>query len=214
MARVRQEKRDSLVLTLKGALTLFLILFMIHLSYAGPPVVDKQAGPEKALKKTEKNEASAEKKEAKIEEQYVYSPVGKTDPFESFLSSGKGARGATSSGGKDPEWPDGKGEILKEGPKTELQKIEIFNLTLTAVIKGEGKNWAMVRDPKGRGYFLKKGTKIGTGRGEVDKIMCVEKETHFGLESVRKVVIKEPYLNRDRNIEYRYIEMEMPFATK
>jgi len=207
-----------------------MILLMLQLSYAGPPVVDKQAGPEKALTNTEKREVSpgkeqaqAEKKEAcaekeqtkiKKQAQYVYSPAGKTDPFESFLLSGKGTRGATSVGERDSGWPEGKGDILQEEPKTELQKLEISNLTLTAVIKGEVKNWAMVRDPKGRGYFLKKGTKIGTGRGEVDKIECIETETDFGKESVRKVIIKEPYLNRDRNIEYRSIEMELPYTTK
>jgi hypothetical protein len=189
---------------------------MFQVLYAAPQVVDTQAGPKDALKKAEAKAGSAEREQEKPEKRakYVYSPAGKTDPFESFITPGTGISGATIAGGRGLEWPEGKGEILKEGPKTELQTIEISSLTLTSIIKGEGKIWAMVRDSKGRGYFLEKGTKIGTGRGEVDKIECIEKETPFGIESMRKVVIKEPYLNREKNIEYRFIEMEMPYTMK
>ncbi len=84
---------------------------------------------------------------------------------------------------------------------------------MTAVIRGESKVWAMVIDPKGKGYFLEKGTKIGMHSGVVDEIICEERETAFGVEIVRKVIIKVPYRDRNRKIIYRSVEMEMPYAT-
>ena len=47
-------------------------------------------------------------------------------------------------------------------PRTELQKLELAQLTLTAIIRDGNKSWAMVRDESGMGYILKKGTAIGT----------------------------------------------------
>ncbi|RLI48243.1 MAG: hypothetical protein DRP09_21615, partial [Candidatus Thorarchaeota archaeon] len=96
-------------------------------------------------------------------------------------------------------------------PKTELQRISISKLTLTAIIKGQTKTWAMVSDQKGRGYRLEKGTYIGKNGGVVDTIISEEKMTSFGRQSVRKITIKEPYINRDQNLDYRFIEMEMPY---
>ena len=103
--------------------------------------------------------------------------------------------------------------IESQEPQTELERIELQKLTLTAVIKGKNKVWAMVIGPKGRGYFLEKGTKIGTHSGVVDEIVYDEKRTDFGVEIIRKVVIKIPYRNRNREIIYRSVEMEMPLKT-
>lgn len=72
-------------------------------------------------------------------------------------------------------------------PKTELQKLNISQLTLTAIIQSNGKSWAMVRDEKGMGYILKKGTLIGTMGGRVSKISGTKKS----------VEIKEPYLPKN-----------------
>jgi hypothetical protein len=69
----------------------------------------------------------------------------------------------------------------------------------------------MVSDQSGRGYRLEKGTYIGKKGGVVDKIISEEQMTSFGKQSVRKITIKEPYINRDQNLDYRIIEMEMPY---
>ena len=58
---------------------------------------------------------------------------------------------------------------LKE-PRTELQKLDLSQLTLTAIVKDKGKDWAMVRDPRGMGFILKKGIAIGTNGGVIKKI--------------------------------------------
>lgn len=93
-------------------------------------------------------------------------------------------------------------EKLKEllVARTELQKLAIAQLTLTAIVQAEGMAWAMVRDPKGRGFVLKKGTRIGTAGGVVDRIARNEK----------KVIIKEPYLEKELYLKFKNVEMKLP----
>ena len=85
-------------------------------------------------------------------------------------------------------------------PRTELQKLSLAQLTLTAIIQDRGKAWAMVRDEKGMGYILKKGTAIGTMGGRVAKISGVQK----------KVIINEPYLEKEIYIKYKPKVIELP----
>jgi Tfp pilus assembly protein PilP len=85
-------------------------------------------------------------------------------------------------------------------PRTELQKLNLAQLTLTAIIQDGSKSWAMVRDEKGMGYILKKGTAIGTMGGRVAKISGVQK----------KVVVNEPYLEKELHIKYKPKVIELP----
>ena len=85
-------------------------------------------------------------------------------------------------------------------PRTELQKLDLGQLTLTAIIQEGHKSWAMVRDEKGMGYILKKGTAIGTMGGRVAKISGVQK----------KVVVNEPYLEKELHIKYKPKVIELP----
>ncbi len=208
----QQKERDNSFLTYKLALALCLILFMFQVTYAASEPVYKQPRPEKELEADEKPEQKKEEKKTKKKERYVYNPAGKTDPFVSFISkSGAEGTGAKSLTGRDLDLPDAEAILSNKEPKSELEKIDISKLTLTAVVKGESKVWAMVVDPKGIGYFLEKGTKIGLHSGVVDEIICDEKKTAFGLETIKKVIIKVPYRDRNRDIIYRSIEMEMPY---
>lgn len=90
-------------------------------------------------------------------------------------------------------------KALKEA-RTELQKMGLSQLTLTAIVQAGDVTWAMVRDESGRGFVLKKGTHIGTNGGVVSKIAITEK----------KIIIKEPYLEKDLYIKYKPVEMELP----
>jgi hypothetical protein len=90
-------------------------------------------------------------------------------------------------------------KALKE-PKTELQKMSLSQLTLTAIVQAADAAWAMVRDERGRGFVLKKGTHIGTNGGVVSKIAINQK----------KVIIKEPYLEKGLYIRYRPVEIGLP----
>ena len=85
-------------------------------------------------------------------------------------------------------------------PRTELQKLNLHQLLVTAIIVSPEGEWAMVRDEKGMGYILKKGTAIGTMGGRVAKISG----------SRKKVIIKEPYLEDELHIKYKTVSIELP----
>jgi len=84
--------------------------------------------------------------------------------------------------------------------RTELQRVPLDKLTLTAIVRAPGKAWAMVRDPQGRGFVLKKGTRIGTNGGVVETIAANQK----------KVIIMEPYLEKELYVKYRSVEIKLP----
>jgi Tfp pilus assembly protein PilP len=85
-------------------------------------------------------------------------------------------------------------------PKTELQKLNVHQLLLTAIVESPDGRWAMVRDEKGMGYILKKGTAIGTMGGRVAKISGSQK----------KVIINEPYLEDELHLKFKAVVIELP----
>jgi type IV pilus assembly protein PilP len=105
-------------------------------------------------KKKEEPAKVAEKKEPekKEEVEYSYNPAGKPDPFKPFIQLAS-ARGGSRA-------------VL-----TPLQKFDISQLKLVAIITAPGGNIALVEDVTGKGYFLKRGTWIGKNDGKVTKIL-------------------------------------------
>ena len=95
--------------------------------------------------------ATEEKKDKKTEFTYVYSPVGKRDPFRSFYKVEKIR-------------PKGSGTI------TVLQQYEIQQMKLSAIISGISKPRAQVELPDGKGYTIKVGSVIGKNHGRVVRI--------------------------------------------
>ena len=205
------KRKNSLMKGYPVFLALCLTLLICQGAYAEKDVVYKKERPEKELGVSKKAPSEKDAPEEKEKAKYAYSPMGKTDPFVSFLSKAGAGGAATRLSGRDSELQEDDLISPSGKPATELETIDMSELTLTAVIKGERKSWAMVTDTNGRGYFLAEGTKIGKHSGVVDIIVCEEKVTAFGKETVKKVVIKIPYRNRDRGIIYRSIEMEMPY---
>jgi type IV pilus assembly protein PilP len=108
-----------------------------------------------AVKKKEEPVRVAEKKEPekKEEAEYSYNPAGKPDPFRPFIQL------ISAKGGS------------KTAPLTPLQKYDISQLKLVAIISSPGGNIGLVEDVAGKGYFLKKGTWIGKNDGKVSKIL-------------------------------------------
>ena len=80
-----------------------------------------------------------------------------------------------------------------------MQKLDLSQLTLTAIVQDGKKDWAMVRDPRGMGYILKKGIAIGTNGGVIKKI----------LYGNRTVTIDEPYLTKDFKLKFKEVELKM-----
>ncbi len=87
-----------------------------------------------------------------LAETYIYTPVGKRDPFRSLYKNMSGEK----------EKPG--------GPLGPLQKYEIDQLKLIAVITGLAQPKAMVTTPDGKGHVVKLGTRIGKNFGRVARI--------------------------------------------
>ncbi len=103
---------------------------------------------------------------------YIYDPRGKTDPFRSFIAEQESVE-----------------EKRKRKPRTYLETLDLSQLDLIATIVGGKGNWAMVRDAKGIGYVIKKGTFIGINEGIVHEI----KDSEVIIREKNKNVSKKIY---------------------
>jgi Tfp pilus assembly protein PilP len=122
-----------------------------------------------ASQDTAKKEPKAE--EAKIIDDYRYDPTDKTDPFKSFIAIQEAIEAE-----KDRK------------PRTYLETLDISQLDLIAIIVGPRGNYAMVRDAKGLGYVIKKGTPIGIHDGVVYQI------------NENEVIIREKFRGKERDV--------------
>jgi len=94
---------------------------------------------------------------------FVYDPTGKRDPFRPFDFSPPAAT---------------------DESKTPLERYALGQLKLTAVLDGIAEPAAIVENAAGKGFTVKKGTKIGPNNGEVveirkDRLIIVETTTDF-----------------------------------
>jgi type IV pilus assembly protein PilP len=137
-------------------------------------------GQSKDVNESEKiaQEVGAKAKEAI--EKYIYDPKGKRDPFKQFVDSGA----------KD------KKKLVP------LQKYEVSQLKLTGIIWGANINKAMVEDPIGKGYVIKRGTRIGKNDGKVKKI------------TKDRVIITEKYRDYLGKIKSREVSLKLYHSEK
>ena len=92
--------------------------------------------------------------------EFIYSPIGKRDPFRPYYLDMAGGPGkGTATGPK-----------LTTAPKTDLEKYDIDQLKLVAIITGIAEPVAMVETGDGMGYVVRRGTLIGKNRGRVTRI--------------------------------------------
>ena len=93
---------------------------------------------------------------------FIYSPVGKRDPFRPTWLT-KAVRTLR---------PQPKNEPIKivKRPKTPLEKFELDQLKVVAIVTGVANPVAMVEDPDGRGYMIRRGVLIGRHNGQVTRI--------------------------------------------
>lgn len=114
--------------------------------------------------------ASGAEDEAEIA--YVYSPIGKRDPFRSLFDQ------------------------FQQGPETEelteLQKFEIDQLKLVGIVSRIATPYALVEDPNGKGHTLTRGKLIGKNWGRVSAITpdCVIIKEEYREYTGRKVTNK------------------------
>ncbi|MEW6668231.1 MAG: pilus assembly protein PilP [Thermodesulfobacteriota bacterium] len=160
------------------------VVLWASLAVAAQEVVYKDSRPMKKVFESQERQsgtlvpAAVQQNEGRI----AYDPTGKTDPFKPFLA--------------EPEVPEEKKGPVRQ--KTYLETLDLSQLELIAVVVGPKGNWAMVRDNKGVGHVIQKGTGIGTNGGVV-----------HGIKD-KEVTIREEYKDFRGNIQYKDIAKKLP----
>ncbi len=85
--------------------------------------------------------------------------MGKVDPFQPLFKEEPKPKENPAVQPKKPE-----------RPRTPLERLDLGQLRLTAIIFSERHPRAMVEENSGKGYVLKIGTPIGLERGQVTDI--------------------------------------------
>ena len=157
----RKLRRSKIILLAVSVVFLFLV------SGCGGGTTPPPAAPKAKTPVAERKMAQpvqvAEKEVAKKEEpEFSYNPAGKADPFRPFIQL-------------TPE------KAPKSAFLTPLQKYDISQLRLVAIITLPEGSVGLVEDQQGRGYFLKRGTAIGRHDG---KVKAIHKD---------RVIIEEAY---------------------
>ena len=115
----------------------------------------------------------------------MYNPKGKIDPFEPLFS-------------EKPTVALKKSKRKKRTPRTPLERIDLSQLKLVAIVLASSGNRALVEESSGKGYVVKKGTYMGTNSGKVVKI---EKN---------KVIVAEEFEDYSGNVTKRNREIKLP----
>lgn len=131
------------------AVSLVLFLGGCDLLVSGTGRPEEKAAPPPAPMAPAK-EKSALDLAIEAQDAYAYNPIGKRDPFRSFLSNGERA------GGDVPTGP--------------LQMYEVDQYQLVGIVWGVERPRALVQDPDGVGHVMEVGTYIGKNWGKVTRI--------------------------------------------
>jgi type IV pilus assembly protein PilP len=115
-----------------------------------------------------------------------YSAKGKIDPFLPLIRTEQKAVVGTDAREKKPQ------RVL-----TPLEKLDLSQIRLVAVVLAESGNIAMVEEISGKGYVVRIGTYIGKNEGRVEKILT------------NRIVIKEVVKNFRGDAVLRSREMKL-----
>ncbi len=177
------QKRRSSLLLMSISLCMAAVFTFAGGCGGGSPISPEKGSPSALTKKktgpAPASDTKAEKKEEAAE--YAYNPSGKPDPFKPFIQL---------TGGR---------EYARNVPLTPLQKYDISQLKLVAVIINSQENIALVEDSSGKGYFLKKGTSVGKNEGKVIRILkdrVIVQEVSEDIPGQKKVNEVPLILNR------------------
>ena len=121
-----------------------------------------------------------------------YNPKGKIDPFVPLVraeakTAGSGIVAATR-----------KTERKKRKPTTPLERIELSQLSLKAIVRSAQGNKALVQEASGKGYIITKGTFIGVNQGTV---IDIQKD---------RVIVEEEVENIQGDIALKTRELRLP----
>lgn len=151
-------------------------MFLLMLAFAGcsgdetPPQAVQNTS--KSVEKKAEAQKEPEKKAGNSENkrEYSYNPNGKIDPFLPLVTSSP-----------TQETPTAEKKEKKEVPLTPLQKLDVDDFNLVAVIASDSQAKALLEDPAVNGFIVKEGMLIGKNGGVIKKIlpnsMLVEEQT-------------------------------------
>ena len=160
----------------------WVMLIPAHAAATPPAVIYKEARPLKMIFAAKTAPSEQELLGGSEEElAYAYDPTGKTDPFKSFIADQEEVT-----------------EQRRRKPKTYLETLDLSQLELIAIITGPKGNYAMVRDSKGLGHVIRKGTAIGTNGGIVHTI------------SAEKVTVREEFRDFRGRVKHKDVAKKLP----
>lgn len=115
-----------------------------------------------------------------------YSRAGRMDPFDPFLYK------------PEPEvTPTEQEQLQIRAPQTPLERMDLAQVRLTAIMRAPGKTRALVEEASGKGYVITEGTYIGNKGGRVTKIFP------------DRVIVEEKYLDIYGKIAARERELKL-----
>ena len=120
-----------------------------------------------------------------------YDPRGRIDPFISLVKD-------EPVKVEKKELIDAKGVVREVRTKTPLEKIELSQLKLKAIIMAPSGNKALVEESTGKGYIIIRGTYIGRNEGKVTKIIK------------NKVIVEELVENVEGKMTTKEKEIKLP----
>ncbi|MAE93101.1 MAG: hypothetical protein CL910_00430 [Deltaproteobacteria bacterium] len=107
---------------------------------------------------------------------YVYDPIGKRDPFRSFVLD--------------------RVKDIDASAKGPLEQFDLSQLSITGVVWQAGNRRALVIDPSGQAYIVSEGDRIGKNNGQVitigDSRMTVKEryEDFHGDMTTKEIVMR------------------------
>ncbi len=108
-----------------------------------------------------------------------YHPEGKIDPFQPMIKEEPAAPAANAA----------KPRRNKREPQTPLERLDLSQLRLTAIVRTASGYRALVEESSGKGYMIGVGTYMGLNGGKVVAIykdrFIVEEELEDALGNVK-----------------------------
>ena len=122
-----------------------------------------------------------------------YDPNGKIDPFIPLIKEeSQQAGGGTLVPAKQ------RADRKKRKPTTPLERIELSQLSLRAIVRSAQGNKALVQEATGKGYVITKGTFIGVNQGTV---IDIQKD---------RVIVEEEVESLQGDITLKTRELRLP----
>ena len=126
-----------------------------------------------------------------------YDPKGKVDPFVPLIKP-EAKKGKGKGKGSGTVMAAQKVERKKRKPTTPLERIELSQLSLKAIVRSAQGNKALVEEASGKGYVITKGTFIGVNQGTV---IDIQKD---------RVIVEEEVESMQGDVTLKTRELRLP----